>query len=346
MGFRFRKSINLGGGFRINLSKSGIGYSFGVPGYRVTKTAKGKTRKTYSIPGTGISYIQESKKVQKNKTYNNSNNLNNQYIYNVENSMQEITNAQIEQLQSAEHKDLIHKIENISSLDAISNILLFLIIFSTIPGLIICPIVGLILKILILTKWRVNLDYSFEDDTYKEFENKVNAWFNLNQSEKKWQVTHEATVINKKISAGASTNIKRAPLKILKKTPYFIKSNINPILLELKKEKLFIFPDKILIFNNNKIGAISYNDIQINIQPTSFIENQSVPKDSKILSYTWQYVNKNGGPDKRYKNNRQLPICQYGYIKIKSNDALNVELLLSNLSVVNEFYSLQNINNY
>ncbi len=32
MGFRYRKSINLGGGFRINLSKSGIGYSWGVKG--------------------------------------------------------------------------------------------------------------------------------------------------------------------------------------------------------------------------------------------------------------------------------------------------------------------------
>lgn len=39
MGFRFRKSINLGGGVRINLSKSGIGYSFGVPGLRYTKSA-------------------------------------------------------------------------------------------------------------------------------------------------------------------------------------------------------------------------------------------------------------------------------------------------------------------
>lgn len=39
MGFRFRKSINLGGGVCINLSKSGIGYSFGVPGLRYTKSA-------------------------------------------------------------------------------------------------------------------------------------------------------------------------------------------------------------------------------------------------------------------------------------------------------------------
>ena len=35
MGFRYRKSINLGGGFRINLNKSGIGYSWGVKGSRV-----------------------------------------------------------------------------------------------------------------------------------------------------------------------------------------------------------------------------------------------------------------------------------------------------------------------
>ena len=32
MEFRYRKSINLGGGFRINLSKSGIEYSWGTKG--------------------------------------------------------------------------------------------------------------------------------------------------------------------------------------------------------------------------------------------------------------------------------------------------------------------------
>lgn len=60
MGFRFRKSINLGGGFRVNLSKSGVGYSWGTKGLRVTKTAKGKGRVTASIPGTGISYVAEN----------------------------------------------------------------------------------------------------------------------------------------------------------------------------------------------------------------------------------------------------------------------------------------------
>lgn len=59
MGLRYRKSINLGGGFRVNFSKSGVGYSWGMKGYRVTKKAGGGVRKTYSIPGTGLSWVDE-----------------------------------------------------------------------------------------------------------------------------------------------------------------------------------------------------------------------------------------------------------------------------------------------
>ena len=70
MGFRFRRSINLGGGFKINLSKSGIGYSWGTKGYRISRTARGTTRRTYSIPGTGISYVMEGKNIVLTKESN------------------------------------------------------------------------------------------------------------------------------------------------------------------------------------------------------------------------------------------------------------------------------------
>lgn len=59
MGFRFRKSFKAGP-VRFTMSKSGISSSVGVKGFRVTRTAKGKTRTTASIPGTGISYVKES----------------------------------------------------------------------------------------------------------------------------------------------------------------------------------------------------------------------------------------------------------------------------------------------
>jgi hypothetical protein len=63
MGIRFRKSINIGP-LRINLSKSGVGFSIGNSLFRFTKTAKGNTRKTFTIPETGISYIDERKNIK------------------------------------------------------------------------------------------------------------------------------------------------------------------------------------------------------------------------------------------------------------------------------------------
>lgn len=67
MGFRMRKSINLGGGVRLNLSKKGIGYSVGTKGFRVTKKARGGVRTTASIPGTGISFVTDTKKKKTTK---------------------------------------------------------------------------------------------------------------------------------------------------------------------------------------------------------------------------------------------------------------------------------------
>ena len=69
MGVRFRKSMNFGP-LRINLSKSGIGYSVGVKGARITKKANGGVRTTTGIPGTGIYSVKDypsAKTVSKQK---------------------------------------------------------------------------------------------------------------------------------------------------------------------------------------------------------------------------------------------------------------------------------------
>ena len=81
MGFRFRKSKKIGP-FRVNISKSGIGWSVGTKGFRYTKRADGKTQKTYSIPRTGISYVDVKGKNKKSSNTNNiisssNNNFNN-----------------------------------------------------------------------------------------------------------------------------------------------------------------------------------------------------------------------------------------------------------------------------
>jgi hypothetical protein len=58
MGWSFRRSLNLGGGFRLNLSSRGIGLSGGVRGFRAGFGPRGK-RVQVSVPGTGISYRKE-----------------------------------------------------------------------------------------------------------------------------------------------------------------------------------------------------------------------------------------------------------------------------------------------
>ncbi len=56
MGFRLSKSFKLAPGVRMTLSKSGIGYSAGGKGARITRTARGRTVGRVGIPGSGISY--------------------------------------------------------------------------------------------------------------------------------------------------------------------------------------------------------------------------------------------------------------------------------------------------
>ena len=55
MGFRFYRSIRLGKFIRLNISKSGIGFSAGIPGLGISSGPSG-THFHAGLPGTGLSY--------------------------------------------------------------------------------------------------------------------------------------------------------------------------------------------------------------------------------------------------------------------------------------------------
>ena len=58
MGWRFRKSMRIAPGVRLNLSKRGPGLSFGGRGMRYS-VGPGGRRTTFGIPGTGLSYVRQ-----------------------------------------------------------------------------------------------------------------------------------------------------------------------------------------------------------------------------------------------------------------------------------------------
>ena len=58
MGLRFRKTISVLPGVRLNISKSGVSASVGPKGLTLNLGRKG-ARGTVGLPGTGLSYSQE-----------------------------------------------------------------------------------------------------------------------------------------------------------------------------------------------------------------------------------------------------------------------------------------------
>lgn len=83
------------------------------------------------------------------------------------------------------------------------------------------------------------------------------------------------------------------------------------------------------MFGHNEVGAISYDDLSIVINEKSFIEDESVPRDAQVIDHTWQYVNKGGTPDRRFSNNRQIPVCLYEELWLNSPSGLNEVIQLS-----------------
>lgn len=64
-GLRFSKRIRLAPGVWLNLSKSGVSISLGVPGLSLNLNEKAEVRASAGIPGTGISL---TRKLIKNNT--------------------------------------------------------------------------------------------------------------------------------------------------------------------------------------------------------------------------------------------------------------------------------------
>lgn len=65
MGFRFRKSIKIFPGFRLNFGKKSASISIGGKGFKKTYSTTGKVTTSIGIPGTGISYVDTKKRKKK-----------------------------------------------------------------------------------------------------------------------------------------------------------------------------------------------------------------------------------------------------------------------------------------
>ncbi|TOO93687.1 hypothetical protein CGH27_25445, partial [Vibrio parahaemolyticus] len=96
-------------------------------------------------------------------------------------------------------------------------------------------------------------------------------------------------------------------------------------------------PDRVLVYDTTGVGAVSYQDLVVMVGDKKFIEEESVPADALIVDKTWKYVNKSGGPDRRFKDNHELPICLYQELSFTSQSGLNELIQLSTRGPAEKF---------
>ncbi len=333
MGWRYRKSINLGLGFRINLSKSGIGYSWGFPGYRTTKLANGGTRQTYSLPGTGISYVEQQGKRGNNQVnYDENSNL-------ITGETKIFENIPIDDIKK--NDPILKEINKVVLLNRLANILLFLALFVVVhPAFSLAFIFGIVLKIIILTSMKIKLYYEFDDESRKMYNSLKEIWITLSQSRKIWQINSSTRVYNTKYNAGAGSNVSRNNAFVMSKLPWFIKTNLDIYGLNLKNQKMFFTPDRILVFKPfKKVFGCTYRDMFFGIASQRFVESERVYKDSEIVDYAWKFTNKDGSRDLRFNNNKRYSVCKYGRLTLKSPNGIYTIIDFSNHDLAEDIQS-------
>lgn len=283
MGFRYRKSIRLGGGFRINISGSGVGYSWGVPGYRITKTANGKIRQTASIPGTGLSYSTEEsiyksarKSALKEEPYTDT---------------EVIQSTDRADYKDSDFKALMKRINRVCFLNKASLIvgaigLLAFIVLHT-PQRLFLTILSFIVFLYAHYFAPVNLEYDFTDEQFDAYEEWYNAWRKLFACDAVFYVPETHTNSSAKKNGGAEKTVSEEKALGMPALPYFLRTNVPVFSAALnKKESIYIFPDKVFYLHNSKISAYDLSEVSFNVDSVNCVTDQEHLLAFDILFWT------------------------------------------------------------
>jgi Protein of unknown function (DUF4236) len=165
--------------------------------------------------------------------------------------------------------------------------------------------------------------YNLDEEAGKRYQAVHDAFDVLAKCGGRWHIDAQGKAGDPKYHAGANTLMRRTTSTLRTTPPSIVKTNIAVPAIPAGRNTMYFFPDRLLIFGPSNVGAVPYDALKIDVASTRFIESGSVPSDATVVGQTWKYVNKNGGPDKRFKNNRQLPIALYEELRFSSASGVN-----------------------
>jgi hypothetical protein len=175
--------------------------------------------------------------------------------------------------------------------------------------------------------------YDMEADAATSYQALIDAVKEFGRASRLWHISSRAEVLDRKYHSGAQQAIKRTPTSTTVGSPPFVKCNVDVPSIGVGRQTLFFLPDRLLVFDAGSVGAVSYSALIVDQGRTQFVEDDGVPSDSRVVGRTWRYVNKSGGPDRRFKDNSEIPICEYETIHFRSATGLNELLHASRVGV-------------
>ncbi len=340
MGFYLRKSISVGP-LRFNLSKSGIGVSTGVKGLRFGVGPRGN----YVHMGRGGLYYRATlppSSAPRKPLIQPDLPSSPQIPSGTHAPLEEIESAHVSQIVDSSSRELLDELNRKRAkmrrwpVVAVASVAILGLGVSSnwptwlLPVLLVAGAVGTYIAHSrdALEKTAV-LFYDFDSDMEAAYAQLHSAASQLANCAAAWHIEASGKVHDRKYHAGASNLVRRKSTSIQRAEPPYVKTNIETIAVGVGRQTLHFFPDRILVYDANGVGAVGYSELRVDVSATRFIESDAVPRDAEVVGRTWMYVNKSGGPDRRFKNNKELPVCCYEEIALSSQSGLNEVLQLS-----------------
>jgi hypothetical protein len=355
MAFRFRSALKVIPGIRLNLSKSGASVSLGGRGFHYTIGPKG-TRTTVGLPGTGLSWTNYRSYTGSNLGNEQSNPV--RYLPSSEPNagatQSEPTLSPIESKRTDEINALstsqlapilnsaYHRFRLAPLLLAVSLCSFILALNSGLQELVglsaLCATIFVPLSVF-LDRYRRSVKVSLTLNTAgKTIATVLNdAFSDLRSAERIWSIRAEGRTADWKRNAGATTLNHRDPIYPGAARPVCVRGRIAFPTLKVGGAEIFFLPDAVLVISNKAVAALNYADLDFSSTSVRFIEEDKVPSDTTIVGQTWRFVNKAGGPDRRFNFNKQLPICEYGEMEFRSAGGLHGMMQISKLAAGKRF---------
>ncbi|MBT1711961.1 DUF4236 domain-containing protein [Fulvivirgaceae bacterium PWU5] len=354
MAWSFRKSKSFGP-FRFSFSNRGVGMSMGVKGARIGVNSRGTH---VTLGANGIYYrknIRGKSRISAVDTWSVKQAEFEAKVRDVEDD------AAMNSLTDVDSQDFVSELESKAGQFAFYKPVLIAGLIGMMLYVGFCQSrsadmpIFLVLGIVLMAGWVTSLvwirrwderrrtmfvDYTMEEGHRELYDKFILSFQEFATTSRIWHNVATETLEDRRRHGGANQSVDRTLIKEISShrlpSPHLV-MNVSVPYMHLADKEVYFFPERIIFRRGRQLGAVFYKNIQIKREDVRFQESESLLADATVVDQRWQYLNKDGEPDRRFKGNRLLSICLYTEYTFTSGQGWNDTIMTSRTGAMDRF---------